>query len=146
MTIDLDKPDFTLKEAAEFTSADFKTVDNYVMHKHVEPSKIEGRRLFSAKQLVEIELIARLASLFRIPPSVGKVIAAKVLRETPDYAFSHGFSREHDGQVSIRRLDSGAVHILEPGETADDSIDLIIPVQTFGRAVLGKAMAARGAE
>ena len=146
MTIDLDKPDFTLKEAAECTSADFKTIDNYVMHKHVEPSRIEGRRLFSARQLVEIELIARLATLFRIPPSVGKVIAAKVLQDTPDYALGQGLSREFDGQVSIRRLDSGAVHLLEVGETADDAIDLIIPVQTFGRVVLAKAAAARGAE
>ena len=148
MRVDLEEPRFTQKQVAACTSADMKTLDNYVQHGHLRPSRIDGKRLFSGFQMVETEVIARLASLFHIPPKTGVLIARQVLAEAgPTIERDAGsvtqgswaLQASERVQTTIERHSDGEVTIVKPSEERPASIDLVVPVQLFARMVLQKA-------
>lgn len=143
MRLDLDAPEFTQKDAAAWTRADEKSINNYVHFGYASPAAVSrGRRMFTARQLVKIELIARLSELFKIPPSVGSQIAER---------FSHhrgvelaaaletdrpGLMGDLQAMATIKR-DGDQVEIVEPGSDPDE-IMIVVPVWAFARGVLGQ--------
>lgn len=152
MQIDLNDPKFSPKQAAEITSADAKTIDNYIQHRHVEPHRLEGRRLFSALQLIEIDLIARLAEIFKIPPNTGVVLARRFVRDhrIAEDARNVGGNAELEAwvrtasgqaQATIKRHGDGRVSVLLEGDADPESIMLSVPVQIFGRIVMARIAA-----
>lgn len=147
--IDLHAPQFTQKQVTEATTADNKTVDNYVQFGHATPHRVEGRRLFTALQTIEIEVTARLATLFSIPPKVGSVIARRAVSEkrllleadassigdaTWPLRTSHG--SYEDSHANITRGADGSVQLLD--DAVPDGIMLVVPVRAFARAVMFK--------
>lgn len=149
MSIDLYQPQFTQKQVAACTLADVKTIDNYVQHDAVRPYLVEGRRLFSAFQMIEIHIIAVLAAMWKIPPKTGWQVARQMLQFAPanmlerdaalvkdsaDWVYGPGAL--HRSQVGINRGSDGTVTLLKEGEGGPFSVDLVVPVQTFARHVL----------
>lgn len=146
MQIDLNHPQFTQKQATEITSADLKTIDNYIQHRQVEPHRLEGRRLFSALQLIQIDLIARMADIFRIPPKTGAVLAQRFLKHPSiaedaqtvgDQRWAHQAHKR--AEATIRRLPGGEVEVVMDGENDPEAILMVVPVQMFARLVMAKA-------
>lgn len=140
MKVDLDFPAFSQTEAAEWTAADRKAIDNYIQHGYLQPSREGGKRLFSARQLIQIELIARLGDIFRIPPSVATLIAGEFARHPSidldakavgDRKWT--LSAHERAQATIRR-DGDHVEVAVGNEP--DAIMIIVPVQLFARGVL----------
>lgn len=138
--VDLDFPAFSQTEAAEWTAADRKWIDNYIQHGHLVPFREGGRRLFTARQLIQIELIARLGDHFRIPPSVATVIADE---------FSRHPSIESDARAVgdrgwvLRSSERAQATIIRKGELVEvaagddpEAIMIVVPVQMFSRGVL----------
>lgn len=138
---------FTQTQAAECTSADARTIENYVNYDYVRPIIFDGRRRFTLRQLLKIEFTFRLASVCKIPPSsrIGERILtqdrfglADDLRQpsdSPAWAY-----RQHDRLDLIFDAKSPKEVKLAPDAAArSDSIHLGFPARHFSRLVIQKA-------
>lgn len=145
--IDLFQPTYTMRQLAEATSASLKDIDNYVLHKHLIPFRETGRPRFTALQAIETDLISRLATLFKIPPAVGSILARSMLEGAPRGLLDREAAAPNDAnarpeqyraQATIVRNADGSVDRVAVNESRPDAIDIIVPVQLFARMVLGK--------
>lgn len=148
-TLDLHSPIFSARDVVTCTSQDKVGLDSHIHHEHVVPHRMGGRRTFSALQMIEIEIISQLASLFKIPPSVGRRIADHLLSDestkqmlsrdaagvTDSMAWINSASdREH---ADIIRNEDGTTELAPPGTV--DGVTIVVPVQHFARVVLVRA-------
>ena len=147
MFVDLQDVRWTQAQLALAEAADNKTIHNYIQHKHVEPKRVQGRRLFTGLLALEIGVTSRLAQYFSIPPKNGIAIAKVVLAGPPAWLAADardGFGKidpetwikrsSQREQVSCFRDDAGNLTL---GTAKDASgIDLIVPAQMFSRTIL----------
>ena len=70
-------------DAVACTSLDKFGVQNYISAGHAQPSKIGNRRVFTALQMIHMEIVAQLAGLFNIPPSTGNKLAGELVMQMP---------------------------------------------------------------
>jgi hypothetical protein len=142
-------PCFTQMQVAECTSADARTIENYVNYGYVRPAVIDGRRRFTLRQLIKVEFIFRLASACKIAPKTGSKLAERILMQDR-FGLGEDLKCRNDSQAwahrSRERLDlildanSGDEVKFAPDAAARiDSIHLSFPARHFSRLVIQNA-------
>ena len=147
MIFDLNDARWTQRQLVVAGVADTKTIDNYITHGHANVSRIQGRRLFTAMQAIEIALIAKVASIFSLPPSTGKVIVRNALAGAAWLQSDAKLGRgKLDGkkwiaqsserqQVYCCQNDKGEL-VVSLKESEPEAVAMIFPFQIFARAIL----------
>lgn len=153
MHIDLEDAVFSQTQIAECTSADPRTVENYIQYGYVVPSRIDGRRRFTGFDLIKNEFLIRLAS-FGLAPRKGTQIVDLILYKDQHALAEDARSIQLDPhwpgkgtrrvQFDIVRDPDGSARLLNEGEINPEATTFIFPSQIFARAVLQKAAGALG--
>jgi hypothetical protein len=149
LALDLDAPLFTQKEAVTVCTVENATIDNWVRHGHISPRRSDDRRLFSAWDMVTIDLIDFLATKFGLRPSDGCKLAARIVSEYrplsrddvvgmnagqswtgPYWGVSqpetYGFTRDGAGLRETRE-----------GDAEIDTVGIVVPTQLVARRTFG---------
>jgi hypothetical protein len=149
MRIDLHEPLWTQSQVARCIDADDQTLNNYVNHGHASPKLIEGRRRFTALQMIEISFTVQLAEFFKIPPHHGSKISRSLIAHAPAGLLENDAAKIGDkswvaqasyrGQVTIRKAEDGSYETLARWKPAAEDIVIVFPVQLCARSVLYNA-------
>jgi hypothetical protein len=83
MRIDLHQPLWSQSQVARCINADDPVLNNCVHHRHVSPRLIEGRRRYTALQMIEITFTVQLAEFLKIPPHHGSKISRSLTAHAP---------------------------------------------------------------
>ncbi|MBB4375628.1 hypothetical protein [Bradyrhizobium sp. SBR1B] len=149
MKFDLDDPRWTQRQFIVAGVADDKTINNYIQLGHLKPHRIQGRRMFTALQAIEVGLTAKLATICSLPPSTGKQLARGAILGADgawlraDAESGRGkltgqkwiAASSHRQQVYIRKNAKGETVVSNEDETGE-AVALIFPFQIFARSIL----------
>jgi len=146
MRVDLYQPLWSQAQVARCIHADDQTLNNYVYHGHVSPKLIEGRRRYTALQMIEIAFTVQLAEFLKIPPHHGSMISRSLIAYAPvglleNDAANIGDKRwvakeSYRGQLTIRKAKDGSYVGLAGKKSAAEEINIDFPVQFLARSVL----------
>lgn len=149
MKFDLHDPRWSQRQLVVAGIADNKTLDNYIQLGHLTPHRIQGRRMFTALQAIEIGLAIRLASIFNVPVSSGKQIAQGAIQGAEngwlgaDAEAGRGklngqkwvaASRERQQVYCLRNADGEL--IVSNDDKTGEAVAMIVPFQIFARNIL----------
>lgn len=133
--IDPAQPIFSQRDVAACTILDKGSLDNYIQHGHATPKMINGRRTFTAFDMVYIQIIAQLAAIFSIPPLVGRGLATKLLQNYVSLSGGAFFKDAREATDDPTWINAATIH----GDVEANDLHLSFPVQLMARAVLARA-------
>lgn len=145
----LDMPLFSQREAAQISTVDNITIDNWVRHGHVTPHREGERRLFSIWHLVTIDLIAVLAKQFGLKPKDGSQLAAQIIqdysaagvsaRDVVDIVAGRDWRGPYWGYrpdpYAFTRGEEGDLRPIAEGDDEINSVGVVVPTQLVARRV-----------
>jgi hypothetical protein len=139
-------PRFTQREAITCTDVDNMTLDAWVRHGHIEPSRAGSTRLFSIADLVKLDMLTLLAKFGTMKPSLGKVIvgqawdayegSGQALLDLREALEGRAYRTRWQVQRSLHAGPDGEIALAEEApKGAEPSFDLILPVGTMAQRV-----------
>jgi len=142
-------PMFIQPDAVLLTQADNETLDNWVRYKHVVPSRIGKRRMFSFLQLLVIDLTWTLTKTFKTELDVATYIAMDAAKS---YADRVHVDREDilagtswatlndergDAMFSLKRdAETRQLRATNRSDLEADDVMIVLPVRLIARRLL----------
>lgn len=145
---DWSTPFFSQADAADLTQADNDTIDNWVRYKHVVPSRIGKRRMFSFLDLLRIELGLTMARTFGAEIGPAMVVATEAAKSCRDYIqtdwldilsgtpWARLMTDRGDFHCTLMREADGSLRAFEPGDLEADSVMVVVPARLVERRLL----------
>jgi len=141
-------PQFSQPTAISLTNVTTATLDNWLRYGHIQPVHNEARqRRFSFADLLTIDCMEMLVSIFKIPPALAAGFARRAVeqyevgfeddRRQIDRGVPWAYAdRDLDAHFSFAREGMAVVEVA-PGEKRPDSVMLVLPVRMIARRLLG---------
>ncbi|VVT16343.1 hypothetical protein SPHINGO361_140017 [Sphingomonas sp. EC-HK361] len=124
---------------------------SWVKHGHIKPVHVDGRRRFSAIQLLHADLVGLLAFTMKVPPSIGSAIADNAIAEYDSIEgdFLEVFNGKHfaappasggNGKMTFNlvRTPGDILRPWQPGDREEDGVMIVLPVALVARGLFAK--------
>lgn len=148
--LDPNAPLFTFKDTVELTQPGEKTLENYVQWQRVVPHRIGGRRMFTFEQLLQVDVMYTLATMFRVEPNTGALIANTLIEaylptmqsDVDDVRAGRPWhsplTRDAWTYELTRDAETQELRATNRRDTDADSVMLVVPMRPLARRILGR--------